>query len=152
MEQKFYHLNIECNLDSHVMLSPDVYDSVLEGAVQVSVAPTFENDSEHLWSPEHLFAASVSTSILRAFFFYVKREQLELSDISLKSTAKAEKRNEKYKVTEVIIVVTIGVESEYEKEIVERMLLKAKNAYLASETVSTKITLRPFIEILVPAM
>lgn len=150
MRPRFYHVNINLKNEKGMFWSPEVDDVLPQGSVEVSVVPTIDNDEmDTIWSPEHLYVASVSSSLMKRFFALAKKEYLPFENFSLKSTGRVELQNGKDKIVEIVVVPVLEVASEMDTETAMRILNKLGESCLVCASIKTKITIRPIVDVAV---
>ena len=150
MEAKFYHVNINTTSGIDTIWSPEVDHWLPDADVRISATPSAGEDVQNCWSPEHLFTAGVSSSIMTTFLALARKEQLSITEFSIKSSGKVERVNGKQKLTELILVPTIGISDDSDLETCERLLDRARKDCPISNFIPLKISMRPFIEVSIP--
>lgn len=102
----------------------------------------------HVWSPEHLFVAAISSCLMttfRAIAEASKLEVLEYSDDAIGHLVRGEDRL--YSIQTVVLRprVVIGDPAKLDRTL--RLLEKAEKACLISRSVSCEVTLEPMVEV-----
>jgi len=120
-----------------------------DGLEQITVAtpPEFPKGVPNIWSPEHLYVASINVCLMTTFLAIAENSKVEFVSYSADATGKLEKSEGKFMITEVDIAVNIKVKSEKDIERAERILYKSEEHCLISNSVKTKITLKPVISL-----
>ena len=121
-------------------LSTDKLDSF-----KVGTPPEFPKGIPNIWSPEQLFVASVNVCLMTTFVSVAENSKLEIDSYSCASTGKLEKVDGKYMISEIELKPVIKTKFEKDKERAERIIHKAENLCLISNSVKTKILLSPQI-------
>lgn len=147
MEAHFYNVQIEWNKDRKgVMCSPELNSSSLGGGcIEVATPPEFPKGIPGIWSPEHLFTASVSSCLMTTFLAIAENSKLEFSRFHCDSKGKLDQIDGKFLMTEVILEPTVTILNEKDRERAERVLIKAEAACLISNSIKSKVTMIPRI-------
>jgi peroxiredoxin-like protein len=143
MEPHYYNVNINWKNDRlGNMQSPELND-----AIDVATPPQFPKGIEGVWSPEHLFAAAVSSCFMTTFLAIAENSKLEFTGLKIESKGKLEVVDGKYMMTEVDVMPTLTIVHEKDRERAERVLMKSEAACLITNSVKAKVNLKPVIEI-----
>lgn len=68
MESHYYNVNINWQNDKKgIMCSPELAASGSANCVEIATPPQFPKGMFGVWSPEHLFTASVSSCFMTTF-------------------------------------------------------------------------------------
>ena len=122
--------------------SPD-----LTTTFEVATPPQFPKGMDGIWSPEHLFTAAVSSCLMTTFLAIAENFKLEFESFSCDAFGKLEQVDGKYLMTEVRLEPKVSILREEDQEKAEKVLLKAEAACLISNSVKSKITMNPSIEV-----
>jgi peroxiredoxin-like protein len=136
----YYNTNIKWDEGRIGTLSSETLDSF-----KVATPPEFPKGVPNTWSPEHLYVASINTCLMTTFLAIAENSKLEFITFSSESKGKLEKVDGKYIISEIELIPEIKVESERDKERAERIIAKAEEHCLISNSVKTKIILNPTI-------
>ena len=118
---------------------------VLDQQVEVATPPEFDKGIEGMWSPEHLFVASVSSCLMTTFLAIAEYSKLDFQDLKIKATGKLEKVEGKYMFSEITLRPVLTIKDEKFTEKAERILQKSEEACLISNSIKTKVILEPEI-------
>ena len=141
MDPHFYTIDINWKNDRlGEMSSPELSEKV-----EIATPPQFPKGVENIWSPEHLFTAAVSSCLMTTFLAIAENSRLEFTGFKCKSSGKLEQVEGKFLLTEVILEPTVTIVNEADKEKAERVLQKSEAACLISNSVKSKITMKPTI-------
>ena len=141
MDPHFYTIDINWKNDRlGEMSSPELSEKV-----EIATPPQFPKGVENIWSPEHLFTAAVSSCLMTTFLAIAENSRLEFTGFKCKSSGKLEQVEGKFVMTEVILEPTVTIVNEADKEKAERVLQKSEAACLISNSVKSKITMKPTI-------
>ena len=148
MESHYYNIDINWNKERRgTMCSPELMHSGADqnGCIEVATPPEFPKGIPGIWSPEHLFTASVTSCLMTTFLSIAENSKLEFTDFSCRSKGKLEQVEGKYQMSEVILEPTVTIVHEKDREKAERILFKSEAACLISNSVKSKITLIPVV-------
>ena len=97
--------------------------------------------------PEHLFTAAVSSCLMTTFLAIAENSKLSFTHFSCKSKGILEQIEGKFMMSEVILEPTVTITDEKDREKAERILHKSEAACLISNSVKSKVTMSPTINI-----
>jgi len=110
-------------------------------SITVATPPDFPKGIPNIWSPEHLFVASVNVCLMTTFLAIAENSKLEFISYSCAGKGKLEKADNKFMITEIELKPEIVVKEEKDIERAGRIILKAEEHCLISNSVKTKIIL-----------
>jgi peroxiredoxin-like protein len=114
--------------------------------IEVAPPPEFEG-TEGIWTPEHLFVASVSCCYVTTFLAIAELSKLEFAAISCGATGKLEKvEGSGFEVTEITLRPNLVLRHARDAERARRILEKAERNCLISKSIRTAVKLEPKIE------
>jgi organic hydroperoxide reductase OsmC/OhrA len=149
MEAHFYNVNITWNKDRKgMMCSPELnIEGSSDACLEVATPPEFPKGIPGIWSPEHLFTAAVSSCFMTTFLSIAENSKLEFKSFSCNSTGKLDQSEGKLQMTEVVIepILTILKEEDWEKAL--RILSKTEVACLITNSIKSKVIMKPVVEI-----
>ncbi len=151
MESHYY--NVEVNWDKErrgIMCSPELSSSNGEsrdGCIEVATPPEFPKGIPHIWSPEHLFTAAVSSCLMTTFLAIADNSKLEFISFRCNSKGKLDNEHGKLMMTEVILEPVVKIVHEKDRERALRVLQKSEAACLITNSIKSKITLNPVVEV-----
>ncbi len=150
MEKHSYNVDITWREDRKgMMCSPELAEGNAHSAncIEVATPPEFPKGMPNIWSPEHLFTASVSSCLMTTFLAIAENSKLEFSGFSCKSKGILERVDGKYLMTEVILEPTVTIKDEKDRERAERILQKSEAACLISNSIKSKITMEVTVKV-----
>lgn len=116
--------------------------------IKVTTPPQFPGGTDGIWSPEHLYTASVVSCFFTSFTAIASYSNLDFSDLKIESSG-VMCRNEdgKYIMSQVILkpVLTIGDDTKEKKA--HRILEKAEEICLITRSIHTEIIFQPSVYI-----
>lgn len=119
-----------------------------EGMKEIEIAspPEFKGEP-NIWTPEHLFVASVNICLMTTFLAIADISRLPFKEYKAVATGKLEKVDGKYMVSEIIVKPIIVIPEEKHRERCMRIVEKAETNCLISNSVKSKIIVEPEIKI-----
>jgi organic hydroperoxide reductase OsmC/OhrA len=112
-------------------------------AVTVGAAPEFKG-REGMWSPEHLFVASLNTCFMLTFLAIAENSKLPLVSFSSTAKGKLEKvPGSSYQITEIVVKPTVVIASANDLGRMPRILEKAKENCFVSNSIKCVIKIEP---------
>ena len=96
MEPHYYNVDVNWNQDRKgVMCSPELNRNA-GSCIEVATPPEFSKGIPGIWSPEHLFTASVSSCLMTTFLAIAENSNLEFLNFRCKSKGTLEKVEGKF--------------------------------------------------------
>lgn len=137
-QQHYYEVNAEWKEGRKGTLS----SSVLNETIQCATPPEFSNGVPGIWSPEHLYAAAISSCYLSTFLAVAENFKLSFQNFSCKTVCKLEVVEGKYQITQAEITPELLLENpEQDHEKALKVLEKSKAACLVTNSMKTAVTL-----------
>ncbi|HEX5169369.1 MAG TPA: OsmC family protein [Cyclobacteriaceae bacterium] len=150
MESHYYSVDIRWNKDRQgIMCSPDIGRTLPSegGCIEIATPPEFPKGIPGIWSPEHLFTASVSSCLMTTFLAIAENSKLPFISFSCKSKGKLEKIDGKFLMSEVLLEPHITIAQASDRERTERIIRKSEEACLISNSIKAKVVLSPVISV-----
>lgn len=111
----------------------------------VAAPPEFQGH-EGLWTPEHLYVASVNVCFMTTFVAIAQNSKLEIASFCASAKGKLEKvEGAGFQITEIILRPRVLVRSPADLGRAARILEKAEKACLVSNSIKTTVKLEPQI-------
>ena len=110
METHYYNIDIRWSGDRKgMMCSPEISTGLAsaDGCIEIATPPEFPKGIAGIWSPEHLFTASVSSCLMTTFLAIAENSKLEFVGFSCMAKGKLEKVDGKFIITEVLLEPSI---------------------------------------------
>jgi len=141
MENKyFYTTEVEWTGERHGDLRAPVLPNL-----QVD-APTEFKGHDGVWTPEHLFVASVNSCFMTTFLAIAENSKLEFLSFSAGAKGKLEKLDGRgFIMTEVVLRPKLLISHARDAEWAGRILEKAERNCLISNSIKTETRLEPEI-------
>ena len=143
MENKyFYTTEVEWTGERHGDLRAPVLPNM-----QVDAPPEFKGH-EGVWTPEHLFVASVNSCFMTTFLAIAENSKLEFVSFSADAKGKLENLEGKgFMMTEVVLRPKLLISHARDAERAGRILQKAEKHCLISNSIKTETRLEPEINV-----
>jgi len=124
----------------------------LNDKLDVATPPEFPGGVEGVWSPEHLFTASVSSCFLTSFTAVAEYSKFEFEELKISSSGKMSRdENGKFVMSEVTIKATLTISDEAKEKKAYRLLEKAEEICLITRSIKAEVKLEPSVIIEVTA-
>jgi peroxiredoxin-like protein len=115
--------------------------------IEVATPPEFEKGVAGIWSPEHLFTASVLSCFMTTFLAIAEYSKLEYNSFDCSAEGVLAKEDGKFKMTEITLKPVLVISDEDKKDRALRILDKAEAACLISNSIKTVVHLDATVEI-----
>lgn len=137
----FYHVDVRWNKERKgVMCSPELNANLGEhGCIEVATPPEFEKGMQGIWSPEHLFTASVVSCFMTTFLAIAENSKLEFTSFACRAIGKLDLVEGKLMMTEVSLQPEVTIANANQEELAMRVLQKSEKACLISNSIKTKV-------------
>ncbi|MEO9484319.1 MAG: OsmC family protein [Ekhidna sp.] len=147
MEPHMYTVDINWSKDRKgVMCSPELNQDS-NTCVEVATPPEFPKGIPGIWSPEHLFTASVSSCLMTTFLAIADNSNLAFESFSCSSKGKLEQVEGKFLMTQIILEPVVTIMDEKDRERAVRVLQKSERACLISNSIKSEIVMNPEIHV-----
>lgn len=131
-----------------MMCSPELKESnSIEGCIEVATPPEFPKGIPGIWSPEHLFTASVSSCLMTTFLAVAENSKLDFVSFRCSSKGKLEQADGKYMMTEVLLEPVVVVKSEKDVDRAVKVLRKSEANCLISNSIKATVVMRPLVNV-----
>lgn len=150
MDTHYYNVEIKWSRDRKgMMCSPEIISGFVDdrSCIEIATPPEFPKGIAGIWSPEHLFTASVGSCLMTTFLAIAENSNLEFTEFACQSKGKLEKTDEKFMMTEVLLTVNLAIVQEKELEKAKRVLRKSEEACLISNSIKSKVVMSSAITI-----
>ena len=149
MEPHNYHVDIHWNSDRKgIMCSPELNSSVANnGCIEVATPPQFPKGIHGIWSPEHLFTASVASCFMTTFLAIAENSKLAFDAFECKATGTLAQVNGKFLMTEIELRPIITISDETEKIRASSVLQRTEKSCLISNSINSKVSMKPVIQL-----
>jgi peroxiredoxin-like protein len=143
MEDNYYYTTqVEWTGERHGDLSASILPSL-----KVDAPPEFKGH-EGVWTPEHLFVASVNSCFMTTFLAIAENSKLEFESFRADAKGKLEKIADKgFMMTEITLQPKLVIRNARDAERASRILEKAEKHCLISNSIKTQTRLEPDIRL-----
>ncbi|WP_339611871.1 OsmC family protein [uncultured Planktosalinus sp.] len=121
--------------------------AVLNTTIEVATPPEFPKGMPGIWSPEHLFVASVCSCLMTTFLAVAENSKLEFSNFECHAKGVLAKKDNKFQITEVHLFPSVTIPSTEKKERAERILEKSEQHCLISNSILSKISMQTTVKV-----
>lgn len=143
LEKHEYEVDLQWKEGRIGVLSSDKLDDRIE----VATPPEFPGGIEGIWSPEHLFVASVSSCFMTSFTAVAEYSKLSFEELAVPATGIMSNESGKYVITEIILKPELTITDETKKDKALRILQKAEEICLITRSIKTEVKMEPSIAI-----
>ena len=121
--------------------------ATIDGLPELAFAsPPEFGGPEHVWSPEHLFVASVASCLMTTFRAIAARSGVEVLDYSDEAVGHLVRGEDGlYRIDSVTLRPTIVISEDSKLDRAERLIEKAEKTCLISRSISSEVELEPKI-------
>lgn len=150
MEAHYYNVDVNWNNERKgMMCSPELNLSKEdgEGCIEVATPPEFPKGIPGIWSPEHLFTASVNSCLMTTFLAIAENSKLEFKSFNCKAKGKLDQVDGKFLMTEITLKPKVVLVNEKDKDRALRVLEKSEKACLISNSIKSNIIMETIIEV-----
>jgi organic hydroperoxide reductase OsmC/OhrA len=151
MEKHQYNVTLSWQTDRKGLLcSPEIKIDTSEkpSCIEVATPPGFPKGMPNIWSPEHLFTASVSSCLMTTFLAIAENSKLRFFSFSCNATGILATEEGKYAMTEIILAPTVTIHDAKDRERAERIIQKSEAACLITNSVKSKVSMNITVKVL----
>lgn len=148
MDKHFYNISIKWTQDRKgIMCSPELHNPATNNTncLEVATPPQFPGGAPHIWSPEHLLTAAVSSCFMTTFLAIADYSKLEFVSFDCDSKGILDKIDGKFAVTEIHLFPVVVIAEEKNRDKTIRILEKSEKACLISNSIKSKVSMEPKI-------
>ena len=110
--------------------------------LEVGSPPEFRGE-EGVWSPEHLFVASLSTCLMLTFLSLAERRSLEIAGYESSAEGLLENVEGKYRITAITVRPQVTLKSEPAIDTAREIMGKVEQECFISNSITSRIDLQP---------
>lgn len=150
MEPHYYQVKMQWKEGKLGILSSDEIDiekNILEDGISVATPPPFAGGMPQVFSPEHLYTASVASCLMTTFLAIAENSKLPFKSFICDAKGKLEQVEGKFLMTEVILNPIVQIEDEALLDKANKILEKAERACLISNSIKSKILFNPIVKV-----
>jgi peroxiredoxin-like protein len=142
-KEHFYQVKVNWKENRKGLLSSDVLDE----KITIATPPEFPKGEANIWTPEHYFVAAINGCLMTTFLAVAENFKLNFVDFESDAEGKLEMVDRKFKMSEVVLKPIVTVSSEDDIELAKKVVEKAENACLISNSVTSKIKLEITVKV-----
>ena len=142
-KEHFYQVKVNWKENRKGTLSSNVLDE----KIKIATPPEFPKGEANVWSPEHYFVAAINGCLMTTFLAVAENFKLKFVDFESDAEGKLEMIDRKFMMSEVVLKPIITVFSEDDVELAKKVIEKAENACLISNSVVSKIKLEITVKV-----
>lgn len=147
MKPHVYNVDINWSADRKgVMCSPELNKDT-NSCIDVATPPEFPKGIPGIWSPEHLFTASVSSCLMTTFLAIAENSKLDFESFSCSSKGKLEQVDGRFLMSQILLIPKVTITHEKDRDRAERVLEKSERACLISNSIKSEVIMTPIIEV-----
>lgn len=141
MESHYYNIDISWRTGRRgMMCSPELSSPEASlGCIEVATPPEFPQGVPGVWSPEHLFTASVASCLMTTFLAIAENSKLKFGYFLCHAKGKLESVDGKMVMSEVHLFPEVSVASDSDREKATKVLDKAEKACLISNSIKSRV-------------
>ncbi len=142
-DQHKYQVKLNWIEDRKGILQSDALNSKIE----VVTPPEFPKGITDLWSPEHLFVASVNSCFMTTFLAVAENSKLEFTNFECNAVGTLDRVDGKFCITEITLSPVLTIKDETVKDKGIRVMEMSEKACLISNSITSKVILQPEVRI-----
>ncbi len=139
-----YEVNLQWNSERKGTVS----SPVLPTQIEVATPPDFPKGMKDIWTPEHLFVASVNACLMATFLAIAENSRFSFISFECNAVGIVGKIDGKLAVTEITLKPKVVIPTSQHEEQLNRILEMSEKACAISNSINTKINLEPIITII----
>lgn len=150
MEKHEFKVDLKWTEDRKgIISSPELAEGVsaTDNSIEVATPPEFPKGMPNIWSPEHLFTASVSSCLMTTFLAIAENSKLDFTTFECEAIGIMERVDRRFLMTEIILKPKVTITEEKDRDRAERVLQKSEEVCLISNSIKTKVSMETTIEI-----
>ncbi|MBO6536216.1 MAG: OsmC family protein [Balneolaceae bacterium] len=142
-EKHLYDVQLSWTSDRKGTLSSET----LPQKIEVATPPEFPKGMPGIWSPEHLFVASVSSCLMTTFLAIAEFSKLDYLRFNVDAIGTLEKVDGKFKMSVIELRPVVEIDDASKEAKALRIIEKAEAACLISNSITSEIVLKPTVKI-----
>jgi len=136
-----YEVNLKWSVNRKGVLS----SPLLPQKIEVATPPEFPKGMAGIWTPEHLFVASINSCLMTTFLSIAENSKLEFTHYESNAICTISIIEGKHTITEIILKPKVTIPDTQKTERAIHILEMSKRACLISNAIKTSILLEPEI-------
>lgn len=115
--------------------------------LEVATPPEFPGGIAGIWSPEHLFVASAEACLMTTFLAIAENSKLAFESYESEAVGTLEKTDSGFQITRIVLKPRLVISDENLVDRARRILEKAEQHCLISNSMKTEIDLEPTVTV-----
>jgi len=115
--------------------------------IEIATPPEFAGGVPGIWSPEHLFTASIVSCFMTTFVAIAENSKLDFESLKVDAVGLLGKEDGKFVMTKVVLKPVLVIQNEADTEKADRILHKAESACLITRSVKSEVSLETTIRV-----
>ncbi len=142
-EEHHYNVEVQWTDGSTGKMSAPGIDEEL----QIATPPEFPGGVEGIWSPEHLYTASVAACFMTSFTAVARYSKFEYLDLKIQSSGVMSKEQNKFVMSKVILKPELTINSQVSEKKAHRLLEKAEEICLITRSITAAVVMEPMVHV-----
>ena len=138
-----YEVNLKWTVNRKGVLS----SPKLPQQIEVATPPEFPKGMEGVWTPEHLFVASINGCLMTTFLAIAENSKLEFIRFESNAVCNIAIIEGKHTITEIILKPKVTIPHTQKTDRAIHILEMSKRACLISNTIKATILMEPEINV-----
>ncbi len=139
----YYEVNLLWNSSTQGALS----SPIITNKVEATSPHEFPNSIKEKWTPEHLFVASITSSLMSTFLIIAENSKFQFISFESNAVGKIERVNGKLSVTEIVLTPILIIPSTQSEVKAKQVLKMSETACDIAHKIKTNITLESTIKV-----
>lgn len=118
---------------------------VLPQKIEVATPPDFPKGMEGIWSPEHLFVASINSCLLSTFLTIAENSKLQFVSFESKSLCNVDLIDGQFSITEIILKPKVVIPHSQNPDRAKHILEMSEKSCLITNAIKAPIRFEPEI-------
>lgn len=143
MKEHYYNIDIKWSRDRKgLMCSSEITTPLSErGCIEVATPPEFPKGIPGIWSPEHLFTASVVSCFMTTFLAIADNSNLAFTGFTCRAAGKLEEADGRMIMSSVALYPEVTVTEASSREKAVRVMERAEKSCLISHSIKSTVTM-----------
>lgn len=126
----------------------EISSPALQDKIEIATPPEFPGGIPNVWSPEHLFTASVLSCYMTTFMAIAENSKLNFKEFNCSAKGYLEKVDGKFMISRIELIPDLKILIEEDRAKAEKILEKSEKACLISNSITSKVDLNTNIQVL----
>lgn len=142
-ERALLHIDIKWSRDRKGLMCSSEITTLLSdrGCIEVATPPEFPKGIPGIWSPEHLFTASVVSCFMTTFLAIADNSKLAFTGFTCRAAGKLEEADGRMIMSSVALYPEVTVTDASSREKAVRVMERAEKSCLISHSIKSTVTM-----------